>query len=137
MALTASESSIAIDSSALVSLHLREQGFELLFQKILQARLAIVGAPVLLETAMVLASRIGADAGLVLEASVRRLRIQVVPFTEEHHQVATAAFMRFGKGRHRAALNFGACMSYAIAELSGFPLLYTGEDFSRAGVQRA
>lgn len=137
MALTASESSIAIDSSALIAIHLKERGFESLLQKVFRAQICIVGAPVLLETAMVLASRMGADAGLVLEASVRRMRIQVVPFTEDHFQIATAAFLRFGKSRHRAALNFGDCMSYAIAELSGFPLLYTGEDFSRAGVQRA
>ena len=37
--------------------------------------------------------------------------------------------MRFGKGRHRAALNFGDCMTYAVAKLSEQPLLAVGDDF--------
>jgi ribonuclease VapC len=45
------------------------------------------------------------------------------------------AFMRFGKGRHPAALNFGDCMSCALSKISGLPLLYSGTDFSRADIQ--
>jgi ribonuclease VapC len=51
--------------------------------------------------------------------------------TAEHADVATSAFLRYGKGRHPAGLNFGDAMTYAIARVSGFPLLYLGDDFAK------
>jgi ribonuclease VapC len=45
--------------------------------------------------------------------------------------------LRFGKGRHPAALNFGDCMSYALASVSGLPLLYAGTDFSHTDIASA
>jgi ribonuclease VapC len=45
--------------------------------------------------------------------------------------VATNAFLRYGKGRHPAGLNFGDSMAYAIARVSGFPLLCLGDDFAK------
>jgi ribonuclease VapC len=39
--------------------------------------------------------------------------------------------LRFGKGRHPAALNFGDCMSYATARLAQRPLLFVGDDFTK------
>ena len=68
---------------------------------------------------------------------LRRLDAEVVPFNEEHLDAALAAFIRFGRGRHPAALNFGDCMSYAVASVSGMPLLFTGEDFSRTDIAQA
>ncbi len=46
-------------------------------------------------------------------------------------QLAFAAWVRFGKGRHPAALNFGDCFSYALAKLRDEPLLFKGDDFSK------
>ena len=51
--------------------------------------------------------------------------------------MARQAFVDFGKGRHPAALNFGDCFSYALAKVSGQPLLYKGEDFARTDVVAA
>ena len=50
--------------------------------------------------------------------------------------VAIDAYARFGKGRHAAALNFGDCLTYAVASLAGQPLLYVGEDFSKTDLAR-
>jgi ribonuclease VapC len=47
---------------------------------------------------------------------------------------AVTAFIRFGRGRHPAGLNFGDCMSYAVASVAGMPLLFTGSDFSKTDV---
>jgi ribonuclease VapC len=85
----------------------------------------------LLETAMVLSSRLGKDPRPVLNGLLRKMEVEVIPFTAEHYEVAMDAFERFGKGRHPAALNFGDCLTYAVARLSGLPLLYTGNDFAR------
>ena len=80
---------------------------------------------------MVLSARLGKDPRPVLYEFLREMNVEVIPFTTEHYEVAVDAFERFGKGRHPAALNFGDCLTYAVARLSGLPLLYTGEDFAR------
>jgi ribonuclease VapC len=128
---------MVLDTSALVSIQLEEPGFRELFRKIDGAPAVVIGAPVLFETAMVLSARFKADARLSLGIGLRRLRVEIVPFTEEHYEAAVSAFLRFGKGRHPAGLNFGDCMSYAVARVSGLPLLYTGNDFSKTDIPAA
>jgi len=61
----------------------------------------------------------------------------VIEFGEHHWSVALDAFSRFGKSRHPAALNFGACMTYAIAEVARRPLLCVGEDFAQTDLELA
>ena len=60
-----------------------------------------------------------------------------MPVTTEQVARAREAWRRFGKGNHRAALNFGACFAYALAQTTGEPLLFKGEDFSRTDVESA
>jgi ribonuclease VapC len=62
---------------------------------------------------------------------------ELVDFNQEHYDAAVSAYLRFGKGRHAAGLNFGDCLCYALAAVSGLPLLYTGTDFSRTDIQSA
>ena len=97
----------------------------------------VVGVPTLLEAELVLTTRLGQDARPLLFAFVRRLETDVVAFNEEHLDAAIAAFLRFGRGRHSAGLNFGDCMSYAVAAVAGMPLLFTGEDFTQTDITRA
>jgi len=128
---------MVLDSSAIVAIHLREPGHERLIEKIDAAEVIVVGVPTLLETTMVLTARLGQDARLLIFAFLRRMDCQVVPFNEEHWDAAATAFIRFGRGRHPAALNFGDCMSYAVASVAGMPLLFTGEDFSQTDIRQA
>ena len=128
---------MVLDTSALVSIQIEEPGFQTLFRKIDEAPRVVIGAPVLFEAGMVLSARIGRDARFSLSLGLRRLGVEIVPFTEEHYEAAVSAFLRYGKGRHRAGLNFGDCMSYAIARVSGLPLLYTGRDFSLTDITAA
>jgi ribonuclease VapC len=125
------------DTFAIVAIHLREPGHERLIDRIDAAEVVVVGVPTLLETAMVLTARLGQDARPMVFAFLRRLEAEVVPFNEEHLDAAITAFIRFGRGRHPAALNFGDCMSYAVASVAGMPLLFTGEDFSRTDIAQA
>jgi ribonuclease VapC len=60
-----------------------------------------------------------------------------MPIGEPEARAAVAAFLRYGKGRHPAALNFGDCMAYAVAQAEAMPLLFTGEDFARTDVPAA
>jgi ribonuclease VapC len=77
------------------------------------------------------------DARPALRDLARELNIEIVDFEETHYRAAVAAFLRFGKGRHRAALNFADCMAYALAKVSGLWLLYCGTDFSPTNIQSA
>jgi ribonuclease VapC len=61
----------------------------------------------------------------------------VIPFTEDHWRLAVEAYVRFGKGRHAAALNFGDCLTYAIARLAEQPLLFVGGDFAKTDLTPA
>ncbi len=128
---------MVLDSSAIVAIHLREPGHERLIERIDAAEVVVVGVPTLLESAMVLTVRLGRDARPMVFALLRRLEAEVVPFNEEHLDAAATAFIRFGRGRHPAALNFGDCMSYAVASVAGLPLLFTGEDFRHTDIAQA
>src|ERR1035438_7057213 len=128
---------MVLDSSAIVAIHLKEPGHDRLIEAIDKSEVVVVGVPTLLETAMVLTTRLGQYARPLLSAFLRRLEAEVVAFNEEHLDAATTAFLRFGRGRHPAALNFGDCMSYAVAAVAGMPLLFTGRDFTRTDIARA
>jgi ribonuclease VapC len=103
----------------------------------LRAEVVVAGAPTLLEATMVLTARLGQDARPLVFAFLRRPEVEVIAFDGEHFDAATAAFLRSGRGRHSAELNFGDCMSYAIASVTGLPLLFTGEDFEKTNIPRA
>ncbi|HEY3824798.1 MAG TPA: type II toxin-antitoxin system VapC family toxin [Bryobacteraceae bacterium] len=132
---------MVLDSSAIVAIHLKEPGCERLLDVIDTAvgksEALVIGVPTLLETAMVLTARLGQDARPLLSVFLRRIDAEVVAFQQEHLDAAMMAFLRFGRGRHPAALNFGDCMAYAVASVAGMPLLFTGGDFSRTDIDRA
>jgi ribonuclease VapC len=86
---------------------------------------------------MVLTSRLGYDARPLVATFLSEVEAEVIAFSREHYDAATTAFLRFGRGRHPASLNFGDCMSYAVAEVARLPLLFTGEDFARTDIPRA
>jgi ribonuclease VapC len=67
----------------------------------------------------------------------RRARIIVEPFTVEQAHIARQAFHDFGKGRHPAGLNFGDCFAYALAKVTGEPLLFRGQDFKKTDIVSA
>jgi hypothetical protein len=63
--------------------------------------------------------------------------ITTVPLGESHVHWAPVGWRRFGKGQHRAALNFGDCFSYGLAMALEAPLLFKGADFAASDVQCA
>ena len=62
-------------------------------------------------------------------------RIEVVEVSEADARNAVVAWRRFGKGNHRAALNFGDCFVYALAELRGYPIVCDGIDFAQTDLE--
>ena len=60
--------------------------------------------------------------------------IEIVQFDKNLIHAAGAAYMRYGKGRHPAGLNFGDTFAYALASVRNLPLLFKGNDFARTDV---
>ncbi len=95
---------------------------------------ALLAAPTRLEIGIVIEARSGSDGVRRLESLLMAAAIQVVDFTPEHATAALEAFRRYGKGRHRAGLNFGDCMSYSLAKSMDVPLLFVGDDFTHTDI---
>ena len=123
-----------VDASAVIAIVLREPGAEELAEKLRLAEVKGIGAPTLVEAGIVLTARLGDNAAGLMSEVLRRFDIRTVSFGEPHWREALSAYVRYGKGRHPARLNFGDCMSYAVAKLAGSPLLFTGDDFTQTDV---
>jgi ribonuclease VapC len=128
---------VIVDSSALVAVTFRERGHEELIAKMTGASSAGIGTPTLAETGLVIGWRLRQDPRDLLVRLLDELGIDEVPFGESHWKEAVGAYLRFGKGRHKAQLNFGDCLTYAVARLADEPLLFTGSDFTETDLQLA
>jgi ribonuclease VapC len=126
-----------VDSSALVAITFREPGHAELIAKMAAAPATGIGTPTLAETGLVLGWRLQQDPRDLLVRMLNEFGIEEVPFGGAHWREAVAAYLRFGKGRHKAQLNFGDCLTYAVARLADEPLLFTGTDFSETDLKLA
>jgi ribonuclease VapC len=122
---------VIVDSSALVAVLLQEPEHKRLIDALADADRIAVGGPTLAETGMVLVARLGIAGKTLLARLTQETGAEVVAVGALHWTVAVDAFARYGKGRHPAALNFGDCLTYAVAKVSGEPLLCVGSDFPR------
>jgi ribonuclease VapC len=128
---------LIVDSSALVAIALDEPGREALVAKIDEAERVVIAAPTLVEAGIVMSARTGSDAGELLAELVAAADAIVLEFGAAHWQEAIAAWWRFGKSRHAASLDFGDCLAYAAARISGEPLLAKEDDFAKTDVALA
>jgi ribonuclease VapC len=128
---------MTVDSSALVAILFGEFDYLELVDRILEADVVRIGAPTITETTLVLTARSRKPGRQAVASLLRELDVTTVPFTAEHHDVAARAFERYGRGRHKAALNFGDCMSYAVARLADDELLFVGNDFPLTDIDAA
>ncbi|TPL02363.1 MULTISPECIES: type II toxin-antitoxin system VapC family toxin [unclassified Mesorhizobium] len=126
-----------IDSSALVAILRAEPGHDRFVRAIADATRRLIAAPTLLETSMVLAGGWQDEILEPFDAFLRTASIETIAFTADHAAVARHAFLRYGKGRHPAALNFGDCIAYATARLEAMPLLFKGDDFRLTDIEPA
>jgi ribonuclease VapC len=127
---------IALDTSAIVAIAFDEAEADQ-FEEMIAAEKCLIGWPTVFEAHQVL-SRIPRGGGLaVLQKVLDAPRIDVVAFDARICGHAIAAFDRYGRGHHRARLNYGDCMAYAVAKAHGVPLLYKGTDFGRTDVAAA
>ena len=127
---------MVLDTSALVALLLDEPEAEEFRAAVEEDTTRLVSAATLLETALIIESRKGEPGGRELDALIHKAEIVVVAVEAEHVAEARRAYRRFGKGRHAAGLNFGDVFAYALARMSGEPLLFKGDDFAKTDIGR-
>ena len=126
-----------VDSSAVVAILFHEpdaRRYAAALQAASRRRLSVANA---LEASIVAEGRGGAAAGDDLDRFFQRFAFELVPVTAEQLAAARRAWRRFGRGNHPAALNFGDCFAYALAETTGEPLLFKGGDFALTDVEAA
>jgi ribonuclease VapC len=128
---------VILDSSAVISVLLREHGHEGLEAKMREATWLGIGAPTLVETRNVMVRRHGMAGLEEADRFLAGLDMAVIPFDARHADVARDASVRFGKGRHPAKLNYGDCMTYATARVADGPLLFIGNDFAQTDIRAA
>jgi ribonuclease VapC len=128
---------IVVDSSALIAIYFNEPEKASFALAVVSVDAPCIGAPNFLEASMVAETRHGEAGCRELDRIAANLGLEIVPFDASHIQGARDAFRRFGKGRHRANLNFGDCCAYALAKLRDVPLLFKGNDFALTDLKRA
>jgi len=124
---------IVVDTSAMVAITFKEDGFEAYVEVMLRAQ-RIVASPVnLLEAGMVITSRFNLPDAALFDQWLADFRVESTQ--EPHWQEALSAFLRFGKGRHPARLNLADCFAYGLAQRLDAPLLFKGDDFPRTDIR--
>lgn len=127
---------MVIDTSALVAMLTGEPeaaGFEV---AVGADPVRLMSVASYLEAAVVIEIRYGEPGGREFDLWLHRATVDLVSVDSSQAEAARAAYRRYGKGRHLAGLNFGDCFSYALAKVSGQPLLFKGDDFSHTDIAR-
>lgn len=126
---------MVIDSSALIAILLGEPETRDFSIAIERDATRLVSAPSVLECHMRLHTIKGPAGVLALEALLNDIDADVRSADLSLVRIAGQAFEIYGRGRHKAALNFGDCFVYALAKQTGEPLLFNGDDFSKTDLE--
>ena len=125
---------MVIDTSALVAMLGDEPEAERFEAAVEADHVRLMSTASYLETAIVIESRFGEPGGRELDLWIHRAAVDLVAVHPEQAEAARVAYRKYGKGRHRAGLNYGDCFSYALAKISAQPLLFKGDDFPHTDI---
>ncbi len=129
---------MVVDTSALAAIILGEEDAEALLSALLHTDEVVrVSVATLVEATMVVEARHGPDAAGDLDLLLAKVDAEITSVDPDQGRLAVAAWRRFGKGRHPAALNLGDCFSYALARSAGETLLFKGRDFAQTDIGSA
>jgi len=127
-----------VDTSAVAAIVLGEPEREPFYRAMADAPSRRISAASVVELIEVYARKLRLeDPRAQLLADLTRMGLSIVPVTAEQAHVAVEARLQYGKGRHRAALNFGDSFVYALAKVTDEPLLFKGDDFAHTDVRTA
>jgi len=128
---------MVVDTSALIALLSLEPESARLAAAIESDPIRLISAATVVDAGIVIEARYGAPGGRELDLLIAKAGLSIEALTPEQGEVARAAWRRFGKGRHAAGLNLGDCFSYALAKVTGEPLLFKGDDFTQTDISAA
>ena len=125
-----------VDTSAVIAI-LRDEPDAAAFARAIEAAgERRISAANFLEAAVVIDGSRDPVASRRLDDLIREAQLLIEPVTEAQARIARDAYRDFGRGSgHPARLNFGDCFAYALAKISGMPLLAKGNDFARTDIQ--
>ncbi len=126
-----------VDTSAVLAILFNESDAETYARAISEADSRRMSVASFVEAAVVVEAQTIEGGSRQFDAFFRRAGIVIEPVTEEQAHAARQAYTDFGKGRHAAALNFGDCFAYALAKVTGEPLLFKGKDFIKTDLKAA
>ena len=125
---------MVVDTSDLIAILLQESEADRFTVALRDASVRLVSAVSALEASIVIEARKGLSGGRDLNLLLHRANAELVACTAEQFEIARNAYRKYGKGLHPAGLNFGDCCAYALAKVSGEPLLAKGADFPKTDV---
>lgn len=128
---------IAVDTSAIVAIVKAEAEEPRLRDALERADDASMSAANILELQLVMMGSRALATWPDVEKLLAKYGIATHPFDARQLAIAREAAIRFGKGRHKAGLNFGDCFAYALAKSEDVPLLCTGRDFAATDLAMA
>jgi ribonuclease VapC len=127
-----------VDSSAMIAIAYKEPEGPAFARTMDEAKILRISAVTYLETAIVLDKNRDAVISAKLDELIKDADIVIEPVTAEQAKIARQAYRDFGKGSgHPAGLNFGDCLSYALARDKREPMLWKGDDFGHTGIRPA
>ncbi|GAB3365211.1 type II toxin-antitoxin system VapC family toxin [Modestobacter lapidis] len=127
-----------VDSSALVAILRQEPDADRFTEALARSSRSLLSAGTYLEVGIVADSSPDPVLGRRLDELLQALEIDIAPVTEQQAMVARRAYRDFGRGSgHPARLNYGDCFAYALAQTTGEPLLFTGDDFNLTDLRPA
>ena len=126
-----------LDSSAVVAILRAEAEARAMAEAMTRAGACALSAVSYLEAAIVIDSGRDPIASRRFDDFFRESGIVVEPVTFRQAKIARDAYRDFGKGQHRAGLNFGDCFAYALAKEKGETLLFKGDDFCHTDIEPA
>ncbi len=122
---------MVIDTSVLMALLLGEPEAGVIARAMAADSRRLISAFSVLEAGIVIEARKGESGGRELDLLLHHIRADIVSMDPEQAEAARKAWRTYGKGRHPAGLNIGDCCSYALAKVTGEPILFKGDDFSK------
>jgi ribonuclease VapC len=129
---------VIVDTSAIIAILTEEDDAAVYARAIAGADVRRLSAASYLECGIVLDSRRDPIISRGLDELLQEAEFVVEPVTERQARLARQAYADFGKASgHPAGLNFGDCLSYALALDVREPLLWKGDDFGHTGVRSA
>lgn len=127
-----------VDTSAVMAVVAQEPGGDAVEEALATSPASQMSAATLVELTAVLQRYGRVEVHRMVDRLLGVWDVEIVPFDAEQARIAQQAYRDYGRGSgHAAALNLGDCFSYALATVTGRPLLYVGKDFAATDIPSA